>query len=494
MQQVDPAKVAIYIRWSTDDQANGTTLEVQSEACRHFVRSQGWAVTPELVFIDDGYSGGDLKRPGLTRLREQVQAGQIHCVVVFKIDRLSRSVIDTVNLVLKEWDGRCHVKSTREPIDTSNAMGKQFFYMLVSYAEWERSVIRERTYGGKLKRASEGRNAGQKYPFGYRKAGVVTEANHGWAIDGWDAERQCCTGDAAVVRRIFEWFLTGVSMPKISERLNSQGLRCPEGGREWRSSYIGRILANPIYCGRYHWGRQLAAGLPAIVSEQEFEAVQAMRRQKAQQHSKAAPGQYLLSGLAVCGKCGANLGGSKGETRRYYVCLGRTIRRECDCAYIDKEVLEQKVLQLVREEFASHHIRFDMGQVTRELAGLRAEAARNLALARAELAGVERKKANLDQQLLSGHLQAGSYEALKRTLQQEMERSGERVERAERTLREFDIPTDALDGGRIDPWAALAFDELRQLLRELVADLRVYQTKGRQACSPVRIDWTPTTA
>ncbi|HWI66569.1 MAG TPA: recombinase family protein, partial [Symbiobacteriaceae bacterium] len=87
---VDPTKVAIYIRWSTEDQGEGTTLEVQSETCRAYLVSQGWAVNPELIFIDDGYSGGSIERPAMARLRSAVAAGEVHCVVVYKLDRLSR--------------------------------------------------------------------------------------------------------------------------------------------------------------------------------------------------------------------------------------------------------------------------------------------------------------------------------------------------------------------------------------------------------------------
>jgi site-specific DNA recombinase len=103
---IDPDKVAIYIRWSTDDQSDGTTLEVQQEGCKHYLLSQGWVVNEDLIFVDDGWSGGNLERPAMTRMRTLVRAGKVDCVVVFKLDRLSRSVIDMVNLVLEEWDGQ----------------------------------------------------------------------------------------------------------------------------------------------------------------------------------------------------------------------------------------------------------------------------------------------------------------------------------------------------------------------------------------------------
>ncbi|HLN60111.1 MAG TPA: recombinase family protein, partial [Symbiobacteriaceae bacterium] len=106
---IDPRKAAIYIRWSTDDQGDGTTLEVQRRNCEMYVQSQGWHINPDLIFVDEGWSGGNLDRPGLNRLRAMVRKGAIDVVVVFKLDRLSRNVLDTVNLVLDEWEGHCYL-------------------------------------------------------------------------------------------------------------------------------------------------------------------------------------------------------------------------------------------------------------------------------------------------------------------------------------------------------------------------------------------------
>ena len=101
-----------------------------------------------------------MNRPAMIRMRKMIQEGKIDCVIVYKLDRLSRSVVDTVNLVLEEWEGHCYIKSSREAVDTMTPMGKQFFYMLVSFAEWERSVIKERTYNGKLQRVMNGMTPG----------------------------------------------------------------------------------------------------------------------------------------------------------------------------------------------------------------------------------------------------------------------------------------------------------------------------------------------
>ncbi|HYG60927.1 MAG TPA: recombinase family protein, partial [Symbiobacteriaceae bacterium] len=236
--QVDPDRVAIYIRWSTEDQAEGTTLEVQREACTHYVLSQGWRVSHDLIFIDDGCSGGTLDRPALARLRHLVKEGRIQAVVVYRLDRLSRSVVDTVNLVLQEWDGLCHVKSAREPIDTASQAGRMFFYTLVSYAEWERAAIRERTSAGRLRRAAEGRWAAGRPPFGYQ-----LDAEHRLALH---------PEEAPVVARIFREYLAGKGSPAIAFELAREG--APFRGRIWWAGAVKRVLENPVYCGELRYG------------------------------------------------------------------------------------------------------------------------------------------------------------------------------------------------------------------------------------------------
>ncbi|HWI66646.1 MAG TPA: recombinase family protein, partial [Symbiobacteriaceae bacterium] len=238
---VDPGRVAVYIRWSTDEQTEGTTLAVQREACEHYVRAQGWQFRDDLVYVDDGYSGGSLDRPGLAALRRAVQEGRVTCVVVFKLDRLSRSVLDTVSLVLQEWEGLCYIKSTREPVDTTSPAGKMFFYMLASYAEWERSVIRERTMSGKVKRAQQGKNPGGIAPYGYvrgdRPGEVVVHE-----------------GEAGVVRRIFASYAAGHGLHQIAAALNREGVK-PRRSTRWFPTTVAQMLANPMYLGVREYGR-----------------------------------------------------------------------------------------------------------------------------------------------------------------------------------------------------------------------------------------------
>ena len=333
-------RVAVYIRWSTEDQGDGTTLAVQREATEAYVRSQGWQLDPARIFVDDGHSGGSLARPALDRLRHLVAEGEVDCVVVYKLDRLSRSVLDTVNLVLKEWEGRCHLKSAREPIDTASAMGKQFFYLLVSYAEWERNTIRERTLAGKLRRAREGRNPGFAPPYGLRKG---AEAGSFAPVPE----------EAAVVRRIFDLYLAGLGARAIAGTLNAEGLRA-RGARPWGEGGVRAILANRLYAGEIAYGRGAvvasAANLAPLVPPAAFAAAQDQRRRRrAAQAPRAAASPHLLAGVLHC-RCGAAMiAASKGRSgsAAYYICGAqkRQGRTACAAGFLRRDLLEDLVVQ-----------------------------------------------------------------------------------------------------------------------------------------------------
>lgn len=370
-RQVRPDRVAIYIRWSTDEQGEGTTLDVQREACCSYVHSQGWQVNPDLVFVDDGHSGSSLRRPALTRLRQLVRDDAVDCVVVFKLDRLSRNVVDTVNLALREWDGRTFLKSAREPIDTSSAVGKQLFYMLAGYAEWERSVIRERTLAGKLRRAQQGRNPGFRRPYGYSSG----QQSGSYAV---------VPAEAALVRRIFDLYACGMGYQAIANGLN-QGGSTFRGGRPFSAGTVSEILRNRSYVGDLVYRqrpinprratderapRQVrnatpmvvhSPGLPCIVEPDLFERVQALRRGRAQAAppNRAVGSNSLLTGLLRCQHCGCRLVSRRGSGARgtaYYVCA-RARRSEavpCRCGYLPQDRLDEFLVQRLLARYGPH--------------------------------------------------------------------------------------------------------------------------------------------
>jgi site-specific DNA recombinase len=490
MKPIDGQKVAIYIRWSTDDQSDGTTLEVQLDGCRHYVLSQGWQVQDDLTFVDDGYSGGNLERPALTRLRSLIRAGGIDCVVVFKVDRLSRSVVDTVNLVLKEWDGRTFLKSAREPIDTTTAMGKQFFYMLVSYAEWERSVIRERTVSGRRRRAEQGYKPSAIAPYGYRHA------------PGRKGALEIVPAEAELVREIFRLSQTGLGAKAIASLLNERGSRGRQQ-RLWSDKTVQYMLQNRVYVGDMVYGKTarnprygkapgetaLVRAVPVVVTDSEFipplidrtafEAAQAFRllrrRGPGKPSGRANSSPYLLTGIARC-RCGYGLfGKEKSGGRCVYMCMGRRIKgaRQCDAAPIPMHELDAEIERRVRARYSG--LTAGPAFAERVAAGRTAERqAREAELGEvvrqlAELAE-QRQKVRRDYRL--DRIDADAY----RDLIGEIAQERQALERRRHLLEAAASAEPAAQALPADPWGALTTGEKKQVLRSLVDRLTVYRS------------------
>lgn len=504
--QVDPAKVAIYIRWSTEDQGEGTTLEVQTEACRAYVASQGWAVNEELVFIDDGYSGGSLERPAMGRLRRAVADGLVDCVVVYKLDRLSRSVVDTVNLICREWEDRCWIKSAREPIDTTTHAGKMFFYTLVNYAEWERSVIRERTHSGKVRRAQEGRNPGHRPPYGY-----------GLAEGGRFA---IVPGEAAVVQRIYQLYLSGMGARQIVNSLNADGFR-PRLGNSWTQSTVIKILSNPAYTGRLEYGRRRLLGtgkrvrreplavcddaLPPIISKADWEAAQLVKGERPgfgrqAGSGRALTGSSLLTGLLRC-RCGHGFMSKTTNSRkrpyyRYYACMGAQQKGSgfCQCGTIRQDLVDGIVLSSLKRFFGGAAARERLVQrVAAQWEQQLAEARLLLAAAEAELGRAQGTDQRIKRMLREGEISVPEYRELKASLAEETGALRERLARArdlERAARSGLAGQDRLRAhlDRVDALDQLTPAGRKQVLRQFVQEIHLYrqQRLPEVAC---RIVW-----
>ncbi|HEY3366672.1 MAG TPA: recombinase family protein [Symbiobacteriaceae bacterium] len=523
MPDIAPDKVAVYIRWSTDDQGEGTTLQTQLERCRCFLGSQGWAFREDLVYIDDGFSGGTLDRPALTRLRADVAAGRVACVVAYKIDRLSRSVVDIVDLVLREWEGRCYIKSTSEDVNTLTPAGKMFFYMLVSFAEYERSVIRERTMGGKIKRAEQGLNPGFRPPFGFTRGptpGTLAVVEH----------------EAAVVRRVYELFRLGRGPGQIAAELNAGG--AARRGAPWSALAVRRMLANPAYAGVLAYGRTMRVGkeqqarqglpgtvrfarpryaavagaFPAVVAPavwQEAQALLAARGggragMRACALTPAAPqGAFLLTGLARC-RCGARLGGKRVGRHAYYYCTAR--RRQGRTACAAPHVPAEGVDTLVAERASALLAGFDRSACQDRL---RAELARWAHEARADLRrhqaardGIAGQTRRLERDYRTGDLPAALYARELDALAAEAAAIEQHIREAEAQLASLQAP--ALSAGdlwpgltqpqnlwpgipdSVDLWQNLPHPERQQLLRKLAAAIVLYRDGPETV---LEIDW-----
>jgi len=471
---IDPDKVAVYIRWSTDDQGEGTTLQTQLERCQHYLQSQGWRFTPDLVYIDDGYSGGTLDRPALTRLRSDVDGGRVECVVVYKIDRLSRSVIDIVDLVLREWDGRCFVKSTTEEVNTLSPAGKMFFHILISFAEYERNLIRERTMGGKVKRAEQGLNPGFRPPYGFVR-GAAT------------GTFQVVADEASLVRRIFDLCRNGHGPYQIAHRLNSEGLR--RRGAPWNPLMIRRMLLNPAYVGVLEYGRRSATGrlsrvegaFPAIVPAPVWEEVQGALRDRSRTGGTAPRptySGYLLSGVAVC-RCGAPVGGKRVGQHRYYYCTARKRRGRsaCDSGHFRADQADDAVTAELLARLPAGALPGPDHGAGDVKAGLEQQ--------RGDLRRLADRRRRLEQDYRSGELPASLYARELAAVEREEGQVAKTVQRLSERLARWETRAPP----QRDPaalWEGLGVVEQKGLLRRLASRIELYRGEDGPV---VRIEW-----
>ncbi|HYG58154.1 MAG TPA: recombinase family protein [Symbiobacteriaceae bacterium] len=484
-------RAAIYIRWSTEDQGEGTTLDVQLDACRAYALSQGWQTGEELVFVDDGISGATMDRPALRRLREAVAGGLVDCVVVYKLDRLSRSVLDMLKLVLEEWKDRCHVKSAREPIDTMSATGRMFFYQLMSFAEWERAVIRDRMFAGKVRRAQEGKDPGITVPFGY-----VKEAGGTIAVDG---------RTAPAVQRIFRLYLSGLGCRAISRVLHQEGILSPGGG-QWSQASVAQVLGNPAYTGVLWYGKKVTRGdrrvkaaeplavkegfFPPLVSRAEFESVQRLRVQRpgvGKGGGRAVRSRHLLTGVLRC-QCGHAMIArrfSKGaRSYSYYACsaVQHAGPHRCGAGCIRQQALDGLVAGELLRRFRGARERVAT-VVARENRDRCLAATAACEAAAAEVRRLDEAEKRLKGMMVDGRMTMAEYRELRGTLAEKLAAARAALGRARQNqeLAPLAVEADSLNTrllAHTDEWEALGQVERKQLLGQFVSAVRVYRDKG----------------
>lgn len=318
-------RCAIYTRKSSEEglEQDFNSLDAQREACEAYVRSQaheGWKALPEL-FDDGGFSGGTLERPALRRLMEMVQARRIDVIVIYKIDRLTRSLPDFARLAEQfETHGVSFVSVTQQ-FNTTTSMGRLMLNVLLSFAQFEREITGERIRDKIAASKKKGLWMGGVTPFGY---------------DLKDRTLVINDEETADIRTIFGLYLELGTVGKLLKVVEARGIRTrrrtSSNGRETGGNAIGRghlyyLLSNPVYAGRIrHKDKTYAGAHPAIVDQATWDAVQALLADNTQGPRKRTPRPVTepgwLAGLLVDqhGKPFALDHANKGGKRyRYYV-------------------------------------------------------------------------------------------------------------------------------------------------------------------------------
>lgn len=349
-------KVAVYIRVSTTAQLEeGYSIEEQKAKLESYCDIKDWHVYK--VYTDGGFSGSTTERPALEQLIKDAKSKLFDTVLVYKLDRLSRSQKDTLYLIEDIFlKNNIEFVSLLENFDTSTPFGRAVIGLLSVFAQLEREQIKERMQLGKLGRAKAGKSmmwAKTSYGYNYNKeTGSMTVNEY----------------EALAVKEIFTSYLAGMSITKLRDKINEEYPKQPA----WSYRTIRGILANPVYCGLNQYKGQTFQGThKPIISLVDFEQTQrelAKRQQTARELSNPRPFQakYMLSGLAQCGYCHAPLKVILGAVRKdgsrfkRYECYQRHPRKtrgvtvyndnkKCDSGYYDMELLEHYVLTRIAQ-------------------------------------------------------------------------------------------------------------------------------------------------
>lgn len=299
---------ACYVRVSTDNQLENYSIEEQTDRLKAYCKAKDIAIVK--FYTDGGYSGGNINRPALQQLLSDVENKSLDAVIVYKLDRLSRSQKDTLMLIEDKFLAN-HVDfiSINENFDTSTPLGRAMIGILSVFAQLEKDQITERFTMGRIGRAKSGYFHGGGYaPTGYHYI------NGNLVINEYEALQ---------VKELYKRFASGHAVHDCWQYMNK---KYASGDGVWKSETLVRnVLKNQVYVGKVKFKNAVYQGnhVP-IISEALFNEVQEIFRtsRKNMDSLKRSPfkASTLLSGLVYCGKCGAKFHGEHGN----YSCYSRT--------------------------------------------------------------------------------------------------------------------------------------------------------------------------
>lgn len=230
----------IYIRVSTEEQAKfGYSIKAQKEKLLNYALIKEWKIYD--IYIDEGLSGKDLNRPKIIKLLKDIEDNKVNNVLVFKIDRLTRSTKDLINLIEFFQKKNCEFNSLTESIDTSSPTGRMFIKIIGLFAEFERETIAERIKLGLERKVKEGYSiCSSTVSYGYMK-------EKGNNIQKINKE------ESYIVKKIYKDYLNGKSIKEIKNELITRNIKTKKD-KEWTNKTIRDILKNPNYIGKVRYG------------------------------------------------------------------------------------------------------------------------------------------------------------------------------------------------------------------------------------------------
>lgn len=353
--QTKQVRCAVYTRKSTEEglEQEYNSLDAQRDAAEAYVASQkheGWEVIPK-SYDDGGFTGSNMERPALQRLLADIAAGEIDCVIVYKVDRLSRSLLDFTKIVETFDQHGVSFVSVTQQFNTSTSMGRLVLNVLLSFAQFEREMISERIRD----KVAASRRRG-KWSGGMPLL-VYTVENAKLVVDDIEADR---------VRQIFSLYIEHRSLLPVVKELKARGWTTKQwvtkkgdhrGGRTFTKNAVYKLLTNVTYIGKIRYKDETHEGEhDGIVPLDLFRRVQNQLKANGSSGGTGVRNKHnaLLKGLIWCKSCGRPMTHSyscKGNKRyRYYVC-GTAMQKgwsECPAPSVPAGEIERFVVEQIQ--------------------------------------------------------------------------------------------------------------------------------------------------
>lgn len=328
-----------YARVSTENQLENYSIEEQTDRLKAYCAAKGWSLRK--LYVDGGFSGGNTNRPALQQMLTAIRQGGVDAVVVYKLDRLSRSQKDTLTLIEDELIAHgTDFVSINENFDTSTPFGRAMIGILSVFAQLEKDQITERFTMGRIGRSKAGYyHGGSHPPTGYDYKDGLLVVNEYEAIQ---------------IREIFSRFISGKSINSISRYLSGRYTT------KWTPAKVLAVLKNTVYIGKVHFRKVDYDGVhQPLVTVEEFNTAAHLLESTSERELKKTNAQrnpfragYLLSGLLYCSRCGARYSANHG----YYKCYSRAkssqqFIRDPNCKNDNWEI--GRLDQLVQQEICT---------------------------------------------------------------------------------------------------------------------------------------------
>ena len=380
--QTKTVRCAVYTRKSTEEglEQEYNSLDAQRDAAVAYIASQkheGWELVAK-TYDDGGFTGSNLERPALKRLLADIAAGEVDCVIVYKVDRLSRSLLDFTKIIEAFDQHEVSFVSVTQQFNTSTSMGRLVLNVLLSFAQFEREMISERIRDKVAASRRRGKWSGCMPLLGY------TVENTKLVVDEIEADR---------VRQIFELYLKHRSLLPVIKELKQRGWTTKQwitkkgdhrGGREFTKNAVYKLLSNVTYIGKIRYKDETHEGEhEAIVPLDLFGRVQTQLKANGQSGGTGVRNKHnaLLKGLIWCQSCGRSMTHSfscKGNKRyRYYVC-GTAMQKgwsECPAPSVPAGEIERFVVEQIQTIGADEDL---LNQTIGQIESRTAEKSKNL--------------------------------------------------------------------------------------------------------------------